>query len=140
MKEKSPLESGGERSVKRPDQLRFGHAKSCQDCHAKTVTPLAEVSPVAARRDIAPNTSSCHRATAEPKRLPFHLRAMACVEDVQCSASLPSCTRKKSNVEYRLTPLGRSLNSVLDPLREWAEANMSRVHKARGKRSAADGK
>ncbi|MGJ0425716.1 winged helix-turn-helix transcriptional regulator [Methylocystis sp.] len=43
-------------------------------------------------------------------------------------------------VEYQLTPLGRSLNSVLDPLREWAEANMSRVHKAREKRGAVDGK
>lgn len=35
-------------------------------------------------------------------------------------------------VENQLTPLGRSLNSVLDPLRAWAEAHMSRVQKARG--------
>jgi DNA-binding HxlR family transcriptional regulator len=41
-------------------------------------------------------------------------------------------------VEYQLTPLGRSLNSVLNPLREWAEANMSRVHRAHGKRGVAD--
>lgn len=34
-------------------------------------------------------------------------------------------------VEYQLTPLGRSLNSVLDPIRAWAETNMSRVEKAR---------
>lgn len=35
-------------------------------------------------------------------------------------------------VEYELTPLGRSLNLVLNPIREWAETNMSRVQKARG--------
>lgn len=35
-------------------------------------------------------------------------------------------------VEYQLTPLGRSLNLVLDPIREWAETNMSRVQKFRG--------
>ncbi|MFA5951038.1 MAG: helix-turn-helix domain-containing protein [Hyphomicrobium sp.] len=43
-------------------------------------------------------------------------------------------------VEYQLTPLGRSLNSVLDPLRTWAETHMSRVEKARGDRGAADRK
>lgn len=35
-------------------------------------------------------------------------------------------------VEYQLTPLGRSLNSVLNPIRQWAETNMSRVQKFRG--------
>lgn len=34
-------------------------------------------------------------------------------------------------VEYQLTPLWRSLNSVLEPIRAWAETNMSRVQKAR---------
>lgn len=41
-------------------------------------------------------------------------------------------------VEYQLTPLGRSLNVVLGPLREWAESNMPRVQKARGNRAPAD--
>jgi len=119
MKEKPPLESGRERSVKRPD------SDSVTPSHAKTVTPLADVvsgrvkiaapgddfaaeficgafamraPPLnrrfrrraprvvkhgrrqgrfkefhAARRDIAPNTSSCRGATAEPERLPFDL-------------------------------------------------------------------
>lgn len=40
-------------------------------------------------------------------------------------------------VEYELTPLGRSLNSVLEHLREWAESNMSRVQKARGASNGA---
>lgn len=34
-------------------------------------------------------------------------------------------------VEYELTALGRSLNAALDPMIEWAVANMSRVQKAR---------
>lgn len=41
-------------------------------------------------------------------------------------------------VEYELTPLGRSLNWVLNPLREWAERNMLRVKKARDTRGVAD--
>ena len=41
-------------------------------------------------------------------------------------------------VEYELTPLGRSLNSVLNPLREWAERNMSHVKKAQDTRRVAD--
>jgi DNA-binding HxlR family transcriptional regulator len=35
-------------------------------------------------------------------------------------------------VECQLTPVGRGLNSVLNPIREWAETNMSRVQKIRG--------
>jgi DNA-binding HxlR family transcriptional regulator len=35
-------------------------------------------------------------------------------------------------VEYELTSLGNSLNDVMEPLRQWAEKNMSRVLKARG--------
>ncbi len=34
-------------------------------------------------------------------------------------------------VEYELTPLGRSLNEALIPLRTWAYGNMSRILKAR---------
>ena len=34
-------------------------------------------------------------------------------------------------VEYDLTPLGRSLNGALEPLRSWATKNMGRVAKAR---------
>lgn len=33
-------------------------------------------------------------------------------------------------VEYELTALGRSLNAVLEPVKAWAEKNMSRVLKA----------
>lgn len=36
-------------------------------------------------------------------------------------------------VEYSLTPLGRSLNGALQPMRQWATANMSRVLSAREK-------
>jgi len=34
-------------------------------------------------------------------------------------------------VEYELTPLGQSLNTTMQPLIEWAKANMGRVQKAR---------
>lgn len=36
-------------------------------------------------------------------------------------------------VEYELTALGRSLNVAMNPIVEWAVANMSRVLKAREK-------
>jgi DNA-binding HxlR family transcriptional regulator len=36
-------------------------------------------------------------------------------------------------VEYELTPLGRSLNQELEPLRKWASRNMDRVLRARKK-------
>jgi DNA-binding HxlR family transcriptional regulator len=34
-------------------------------------------------------------------------------------------------VEYRLTPLGRSLLGKLEPLIEWADENHARVRRAR---------
>lgn len=34
-------------------------------------------------------------------------------------------------VEYELTPLGRSLNIAINPIVDWAVANMARVLKAR---------
>ena len=40
-------------------------------------------------------------------------------------------------VTYSLTPLGRSLDETLSPIRSWAEANMGKVEKARQKRAAA---
>jgi DNA-binding HxlR family transcriptional regulator len=34
-------------------------------------------------------------------------------------------------VEYELTPLGKSLNEALTPIRTWANGNMGRILKAR---------
>jgi DNA-binding HxlR family transcriptional regulator len=39
--------------------------------------------------------------------------------------------RVPPHVEYRLTPLGRSLNQILVPVDDWAEANLPRLLAAR---------
>jgi DNA-binding HxlR family transcriptional regulator len=42
-------------------------------------------------------------------------------------------------VEYELTVLGRSLFKAVDHLRQWAEANMAKVARARSRHEAAQG-
>ncbi|MGH7702085.1 MAG: winged helix-turn-helix transcriptional regulator [Gemmatimonadales bacterium] len=45
-------------------------------------------------------------------------------------------TASPLRVEYRLTPLGRSLAGVVEELRAWTERQMSKVAKARGRYDA----
>lgn len=42
-------------------------------------------------------------------------------------------------VDYRLTPLGRSLLPVMQAIKDWAEAHMDEVHAARGRFDALAG-
>jgi DNA-binding HxlR family transcriptional regulator len=41
------------------------------------------------------------------------------------------------HVDYRLTPLGRSLLPVMRAIKDWAEDHMDDVHAARGRFDAA---
>ena len=64
------------------------------------------------------------------------------LRDLECNGLVARKTWKSvpPHVEYRLTPLGKSLGAALDGLDRWAERNFPRLDAARAKHLARRGR